>query len=114
MIVHLVLFRPKGDLTPAARDGLAAAFRAAVHEIPAVRHARVGPRITHGRGYEQLMRADYPWAALLEFENLDGLRQYLEHPAHEQLATRFFEAFEDALIYDYDLQEGASGIQTVA
>ena len=35
-----------------------------------------------------------------------GRQAYLEHPAHQQLTTQFFEAFEQALIYDFDLQEG--------
>jgi hypothetical protein len=110
MIVHVVLFRPRADLAPEQREGLVAAFMAALRDIPAVRYARIGQRLTHGRPYEQLMRSDYPWAALLEFDDADSLRQYLDHPAHEQLASRFFDAFEDALIYDYDLQEGASAV----
>jgi hypothetical protein len=108
MIAHLVLFRPRADLPSHARDELAAAFATAVRDIPSVRRARVGRRVTHGRGYEQLMLASYPFAAILEFDDLDGLQRYLAHPAHEQLASRFFEAFEEALMYDYELREGAN------
>ena len=64
----------------------------------------------HGRPYEALMRSHYPYAAVLEFDDLAGLKAYLEHPAHERLGSRFFEVFEDALMYDFDMQEGASGL----
>ena len=93
---------------------LADALRAALREIPSVRHARVGRRVTHGRPYEQLMGTDYQYAALLEFDDLAGLKAYLEHPAHEALATCFFRVLEDALMYDYELKEGDVGIDALA
>jgi hypothetical protein len=33
---------------------------------------------------------------------------YLDHPAHEQLASRFFSAFEEALMYDFELLDGTA------
>lgn len=110
MIAHLVLFRPKPDLSKADRQALADAFAVALRSIPSVRRARVGPRVTHGRAYEQLMHAEYPFAAILEFDDLAGLQAYLEHPAHETLAAQFFAAFEEALMYDFDLTDGADGL----
>lgn len=110
MTVHLVLFRPRADLAPDQRAALAASFESALRAIPAIRQARVGRRIMTGRPYEALMRADYPYAAVIEFDDADGLRAYLDHPAHQQLAARFFESFEDALIYDFDLQEGTAAL----
>ena len=110
MIAHLVLFRPKPDLSKADRQALADAFTVALRSIPSVRRARFGPRVTHGRAYEQRMRADYSFAAILEFDDLAGLQAYLEHPAHDTLAVRFFAAFEEALMYDFDLKEGPDGL----
>ena len=110
MIAHVVMFRPRPDLSDANRLGLGEVLTAALREIPSIRRARVGRRVMHGRAYEQLMRTDYPYAALLEFDDLAGLQAYLEHPAHVQLATRFFAAFEEALMYDYDLREGDAEI----
>jgi hypothetical protein len=107
MLAHVVLFRPKADLSDAERDALIDALAQALAEIPSIRRARIGRRVTHGRPYEQLMRADYAYLALLEFDDVAGLQAYLNHPAHEQLATRFFAAFEEALMYDYELREGA-------
>ena len=106
MIAHLVLFRPKTSLSEEDRHGLAEALATAIREIPSIRRARVGTRVTHGRPYEQLMRTHYSHAAILEFDDLDGLRAYLEHPAHEALARRFFSAFDEGLFYDFELGEG--------
>jgi hypothetical protein len=113
MLVHLVLFKPRPALDATARQRLAGALSDAIRQIPTVRRARVGRRITHGRPYEQLMRVDYTHVAMLEFDDVDGLKAYLDHPAHEQLAVRFFEAFEEALMYDYDVADGEDGIGAV-
>ena len=110
MIVHLVLFRPRAELSDVHRRELAAALTTAIRDIPSVRRARVGRRVRHGRQYEQLMRTDYEYAAVLEFDDLDGLKAYLAHPAHDALAARFFDAFEEALMYDYELGEGAAAV----
>jgi len=110
MITHVVLFRPRAGLSPAQRGGLADALRTALETIPSIRRARIGRRVTHGRPYEQLMRVDYEFAALLDFDDLAGLKAYLEHPAHEALATRFFEVLEEALMYDFALNEGVDAL----
>jgi len=110
MVIHVVLFRPRADLDGQQRLGLAAAFTNAIREIPSVRRARIGRRVTHGRGYELLMRADYPYIAVLEFDDIDGLHSYLAHPAHDELGRRFFESFEEALMYDYDADEADVGV----
>jgi hypothetical protein len=113
MLVHLVLFRPRPTLDDRGRQQLADALTAAIHEIPAVRRARVGRRVTHGRPYEQLMHADYTHVAMLEFDDVAGLKAYLEHPAHEELALRFFDAFAEALMYDYEVADGEDGIRAI-
>ena len=114
MIAHLVLFRPRADLPASARDTLVGALSAALGQIGSIRRARFGTRVTHGRPYEALMRTNYSHAAILEFDDLAGLRAYLEHPAHQQLASRFFEAFEEALMYDFELKDGPEGISALA
>lgn len=108
--MHVVLFKPLATLAREERDALIRAFERAIAEIPSVRRAQIGRRITHGRGYEQLMTVDYSFAAFIEFDDAEGLRAYLRHPAHEQLGERFFAAFEAALMYDYDVSEGSAGL----
>jgi hypothetical protein len=111
MIVHVVLFRPRPALTSDARQGLANAFAHAIDGISSIKRARIGRRRTHGRAYEQLMREDYTHAAILEFDDIAGLTSYLEHPAHADLGARFFDCFEQALMYDFDMHDGHAGLQ---
>ena len=106
MIAHVVLFRPRATLTPAERARLADVFTTALREIPSIRRSRIGERVTHGRPYEALMTTHYSHAAILEFDDIAGLRAYLEHPAHEALGRLFFEAFEEALMYDFTMEDG--------
>ena len=113
MIAHVVLFRPRPALSPTERLALVDAFVRAVRDIPSIRRSRVGKRITHGRGYEQLMRENYEYCAVLEFDDVTGLQAYLQHPAHEALAERFLAAFEIALMYDYELKEGENALAEV-
>lgn len=113
MIAHVVLFRPRRDLPPQARQMLAAAFESALQQIPSIRRARVGRRLVLGRAYEALMRVDYPYAAVLEFDDRAGLIAYLDHPSHERLAAQFFGAFEEALMYDFELTEGLAGLTSL-
>jgi len=110
MIAHIVLFRPRPDLPESGRVELVSAFETAIRTIPSIRNARIGTRVLHGRPYEALMSSHYPYAAVLEFDDLAGLKAYLEHPAHERLGSTFFEVFEEALMYDFDMQEGAAGL----
>jgi hypothetical protein len=105
LISHVVLFRPKPHLSVGERGALVNAFSRALREIPSVRGSRVGRRVTHGRGYEQLMRENYEYLAVLEFDDVAGLKAYLEHPVHKELAEQFFSAFEVALMYDYEISE---------
>lgn len=106
MIVHVVLFRPKADLTPDERAALVAFLTDAARDIPAVRRFRLGRRIRHGReGYEQAMREDYEYALLAEFDDLDSLTRYLAHPAHAALGRHFTQSADAALAYDYEIVE---------
>ena len=102
MVAHIVLFRPRASLTSDERTALIDAFARALHEIPSIRRSYVGRRVTHGRGYEQLMKEDYEYAAVLEFDDMSGLLAYLQHPAHKDLGERFFASFDAALMYDYE------------
>jgi hypothetical protein len=54
------------------------------------------------------MRVDYEYAVMLDFDDLSGLKIYLDHPdpAHEALATRFFKVLDESLIYDFEFGEG--------
>jgi len=104
MVAHIVLFRPKPNLSPADRQAMFDALQAAAAGIPSVRRFHVGTRLKHGSQYEQLMTEDYPFAAVIEFEDLAGLQAYLQHPKRQALGELFYLFLEKALAYDYALE----------
>ena len=110
MIAHVILFRPKASLGDAERAALAAGLTEGLRGLPSVRRVQVGKRLRTGRPYDQLMTEDYSHAAVIEFDDRAAFDAYLEHPAHQGLAARFFETFDAALFYDYDLGEDASAL----
>lgn len=101
MVFHVVLFRPRPDLTAPDRVALLESVEDALRRIPSIRRFHVGQRIRHGAGYESLMSVDLDYAAVLEFDDLAGLQAYLRHPAHEALGKRFMESLATSAIYDY-------------
>ena len=106
MIAHVILFRPRPDLAPDHRRAVLEAFIAAVTSAPTVRRVRMGRRVRHGRpGYEQMMREDLEYAAVIEFDDLAGLTAYLDHPAHAAAGEHFSSSGAMALAYDYEMVE---------
>jgi hypothetical protein len=104
MVVHVVLFQPRADLTDRGRHDILAGLSAAAARIPSIRRFRVGRRVRHGLpGYEQAMREPYDYAAIIEFDDLDGLRGYLADPAHLGLGAHFTESAAASLAYDYEM-----------
>ena len=78
------------------------ALQAAATAVASVQRFHVGNRVKHGRPYEQMMLEDYPFAAVVEFDDLAGLKAYLNDPQHEQLGELFYQLLEAALVYDYE------------
>jgi len=111
MIAHVLLFRLRAEVPPTEQLALIDAYATAIRDIPSIRRARVGRRILMGRTYEQAVRTDFPYAAILEFDDADGVRAYLDHPAHAEVATRFFAATADTLVYDFEFVDNANGLR---
>ena len=105
MVAHIVLFRPKPDISPADRQAMFDALQAAAAGIPSVRRFHIGARLKHGPQYEQLMTEDYPFAAVIEFDDLAGLQAYLQHPKHQALGELFYLFLEKALAYDFAMEK---------
>jgi len=95
--------KPRADLSPAERAALIDAFERAVRDIPTVRAVRVGRRVVHGAGYEQLAADAADYLAVIDFDDLAGLQAYLRHPAHEALGARFNQSLQSALVYDFEM-----------
>lgn len=102
MVTHIVLMRPRADLSSVEREALVAAFERALREIPSIRAVRVGRRIVHGAGYEQSAR-EAEYLAAIDFDDLAGLQAYLRHPAHEALGARFGMSLSWALVADFEV-----------
>jgi len=109
MIAHVILFRPRADLSSEARQALIGLVEKALGSIPSIRTWHVGRRVVLGHAYETREQADYPYVAILEFDDASALGAYLEHPAHVELAARFYAAVDDALVYDFEMAEGRAG-----
>lgn len=108
MIAHVILFSPRADLSEADRRDLLDGLAAAAAQIPTVRRFRVGRRVTHGLpGYEQAMPPTYTFSAIVEFDDMDGLKTYLAHPSHIALGEHFTASAASALAYDYEMVEAA-------
>lgn len=113
MILHVILYKPKSELSAETRDQILRSLALAAKTIPSIRRLRVGRRVKHGRpGYEQAMRDDFEYAVILEFDDVDGLIAYLSHPAHAAIGGHFTTSSSAALAYDYevlDLEIGGPG-----
>ena len=102
MMSHVVLMKPRADLSDADRTAFLDAFDRATREIPTVRAVRVGRRVRVGAGYEQTS-PDIDYVAMIDFDDLDGLQTYLRHPAHQELGKRFGEVMSLAMVYDCEI-----------
>src|ERR1700730_2323274 len=101
MISHVVLMKPRRDLSATDRRALIDALERAVREIPTVRGVRVGRRVIHGAGYEASAPDAADYVAILDFDDLAGLQTYLRHPAHEELGSKFGQLLSAAMVYDF-------------
>ena len=51
------------------------------------------------------MGAGFEYSAIVEFEDVAGLKAYLTHPAHAAIGEYFTTAAADALAFDYEMVE---------
>jgi hypothetical protein len=105
VIAHIVLLQPRPDLTDTQRAEAFETIRRSARHLPDVR-LRVGRRVKHGLpGYEQLMATDFEFALIVEVDDVDALKRYLQAPAHTALGELFYTATSAALAYDYAIED---------
>ena len=115
MIAHVILFSPRPGLPGDVRQQLLDGLASAATQIPSIRRFRVGRRVTHGLpGYEQAMPATYGFAAIVEFDDLEGLKAYLAHPAHSAIGGHFTTSASHALAYDFEMVDAADAAMLLA
>jgi hypothetical protein len=106
-----VLFRLRPDVPLPERRALIDLYAGVLRAIPSIRRARVGRRVRTGGAYEATMHTEFPYAAILEFDDLAGVRAYLDHAAHEEFATRLLAAMAETLAYDFEMVGDAEGLR---
>ena len=103
MTSHIVLMKPRPDLSAADRQALIAAFEHAIREVPTVRGVRIGRRTRHGAGYESTSPDHADYFVAIDFDDLSGLQAYLRHSAHDALGARFNLSISSALVFDFEM-----------
>lgn len=101
MLLHVVLYRPKADVSPEALSSLADLIASTAAAVPDVRSCRVGRRLADSPPYLSGPFPDFPYLAVVEFDDRDSLVRYLQHPAHEALGRAFNATADAALVYDF-------------
>lgn len=103
MIAHVVLFEPKPTTSTAERDGFLDLMRVAFSEIETVRRSFVGLRQKLGISYEAVIGdTAYSYASVVEFDDVEGLKTYLEHPLHVKVGQLFWQYCDKTMILDVD------------
>ena len=103
MVTHVVLMKPRPDLSAADRETFVAAFEHALREIPGIRNVRIGRRVTFGAGYEQTAPDAADFLAAIDFDDVASLQAYLRHPAHDELGACFGRSLSAAMVYDFEV-----------
>ena len=104
MIAHVVLLQPRPELTAPQRADALETIAKSSAAIPEIRSFRIGRRVKHGLpGYEQMMAQDFELALIVEFDDVEALKRYLQAPSHDALGQLFYTATSAALAYDYEL-----------
>jgi hypothetical protein len=103
VLTHLVLAKPRPDLTPDDRQAFLDALEQAIREIPTVRGVRVGIRVRVGAGYETGMPDNADILAVIDFDDVEGLTTYLAHPLHRRLGELFWSSLASGLVYDFEM-----------
>ena len=103
MIAHVVLFEPKAGTTVADRDAFLEVMRVTCNEIPSVKRSFIGIRQVLGVSYEErLGDKPYTYASVVEFDDMNGLHEYLNHPLHVKVGQLFWQHCERTMIVDVD------------
>lgn len=99
MIAHIVLFEPKGDIPARDLRVFAQTLQDVCRAVPSVKRATAG-RIAPEQ--HLIGHTTYHYAAVIEFDDTDGLRDYLSSPIHKDLARMFWSYCESTVILDVD------------
>jgi len=109
MVLRVVLFQLRAEVTDYDSRVLLASISGAVKSVPGLLSFNVGRRI-EGEGAYTLgdaaaagINAPFDYAAVFQFENVKALQSYLTHPAQSEIRTRFAAVTASAVTCDYEM-----------
>jgi Stress responsive A/B Barrel Domain len=106
VIVHLVLFTPRPDLTEAERTTMRDTLQRALTDIPAIRQYEVGRRVRLGTTtYDRVAPLDFEFLVAIHVDDERALSDYLAHPTHQKLGQLFCEKSAHALACDFEVRK---------
>lgn len=94
MIVHIVLFRLRPDVTDAQRQEFMAGLRGLVGHIPELLSMEVVED-------EVISERSATFGLYSKFDDMDALRRYQQHPDHQAVAGPIVAASEWVKSWDY-------------
>jgi hypothetical protein len=102
VVVHVLLWNARDGVPPELTARVLAEFRALTGRIPSIRQLWVGEAY-QGRLAGQPAR-QYAYAAVLVFDDRQGLQEFYRHPAHAEFVPLWqrHRRLEDALVVDYE------------
>jgi hypothetical protein len=103
MVSHVVLMKPRPDLSADDRAAMVSAFERTIAEIGSVRAVRIGKRVVHGAAYEASSPDTIDYIAMIDFDDVADLQEYLRHPAHDELGVRVGQALSLGIVYDFEM-----------
>ncbi len=100
MIKHIVLFKLKDSVDEAEKHSVMKAFKAAIEAlpkyIPCIRKIEVGLNTNPAENWHLALYS--------EFDTLDDVQTYANHPLHQAAARLLAEVKESRSCVDYEIQ----------
>ncbi|CAO2200558.1 unnamed protein product, partial [Urochloa humidicola] len=96
VVKHIVVARFKEEVTPERLDQLIRSYAALVDAVPSMKDFHWGTNLS-----VENMHQGFTHVFESTFESTEGLKQYVEHPAHLEYANEFLALSEKILIIDY-------------
>ncbi|GCE19522.1 Dabb family protein [Dictyobacter kobayashii] len=93
MITHVVLVQPKPEATPEQIQTVLEQVRALKQLIPGIQDVQVGKNLgQHTQGYS--------YGMIMQFEDMEHLKAYLPHPAHQTVVKEIMQLCANLIEFD--------------
>ncbi|WVZ82721.1 hypothetical protein U9M48_029952 [Paspalum notatum var. saurae] len=96
VVKHILLARFKEEVTPERLDELIRGYAALVDAVPSMKAFHWGTDVSI-----ENMHQGFTHVFESTFESTQGVKEYIEHPAHVEFANQFLPVLEKAIIIDY-------------